>query len=92
MGRVGDQRHAAAAGEVADVEGIVVDEQDAARDGRIVAVEPFPSEDAFEVAVLAVVVAAGDDSATVGLQTRRSATVRCRRPYPYSMGLERGWQ
>ena len=63
MGRVGHQRHAAAAGEVADVEGIVVDEQDAAQDGRVVAVEPFPSEDAFEVVVLAVVAVAGDDIA-----------------------------
>ena len=58
------------ASEVADIEGIVVDEQDATQDSRIVAVEPFASEDAFEVAVLAVVVAAGADSTTVVLQAR----------------------
>ena len=46
-GRAGYQRHAAAASEVADVDGIVVDDQDAAQDARIAAVESFPEEDAF---------------------------------------------
>ena len=58
------------ASEVADIEGIVVDEQDATQDSRIVAVEPFASEDAFEVVVFAVVVALGYGSTTAVVPLR----------------------
>ena len=80
------------ASEVADIEGIVVDEQDATQNSRIVAVEPFASEDAFEVVVFAVVVAVGYGSTTADFPMRRGTTIRCRRPCQYSTGLEYGWQ